>query len=226
MGTSTMPTDLYVSMSGSDSNPGTQAAPFRTISAASQAATPGTTVHVAPGTYAGGFTTTASGTASDHIEYISDQRWGATILGGWTSKGAYTDIIGFDVNGSGTSATVGLYLCGSYSSAQYNNVHDIHVGQTSSTQGAAGIEAESYYGGTNILISNNVVHNIGSGGYDHGVYVIAPYSTIANNLIYDVTGFGVHGWHDDRNETIVNNTIFHNGGGIVFGGGGYYNYSG
>src|SRR6266576_3913853 len=64
-------TDLYVSPSGSDSNPGTQAAPFKTILAASQVAQPGTAVHVTPGTYSGGFATATSGTASSPIHYVS-----------------------------------------------------------------------------------------------------------------------------------------------------------
>src|SRR5438067_663298 len=40
---------LYVSPSGSNSNPGTQTAPFATIEKADSVATPGTTIHVAPG---------------------------------------------------------------------------------------------------------------------------------------------------------------------------------
>jgi hypothetical protein len=48
---------LYVATTGSDSNPGTQSAPFKTILRASQAAKPDTIVHVAPGTYPGGFQT-------------------------------------------------------------------------------------------------------------------------------------------------------------------------
>ena len=57
------PSDIYVSTTGSDTNAGTQAAPFRTIARASRAATAGVTVRVMPGTYEGGFQTTASGTA-------------------------------------------------------------------------------------------------------------------------------------------------------------------
>jgi len=63
-------TDLYVSTTGSDSNSGTQSSPFKTILAASLAAQAGTTVHVAAGTYYGGFETTASGTAAAPIHYV------------------------------------------------------------------------------------------------------------------------------------------------------------
>src|SRR5260221_7018458 len=43
--------DYYVSTSGSDSNPGTSAQPFRTITHAYSSASAGTTIHVASGTY-------------------------------------------------------------------------------------------------------------------------------------------------------------------------------
>src|SRR5260221_1553351 len=45
--------NLYVTSTGSDSNPCTQAAPCRNIARASNVATPGTIIHVAPGNYAG-----------------------------------------------------------------------------------------------------------------------------------------------------------------------------
>src|SRR5262245_15216807 len=44
-------TDYWVATTGNDSNPGTQASPFLTLWQAASVATPGTTVHVAPGTY-------------------------------------------------------------------------------------------------------------------------------------------------------------------------------
>src|SRR5262249_18265495 len=77
---STAMVGLYVASSGSDSNCGTEASPFRTILAASSAARPGATIHVAPGTYYGGFQTTVSGTASAPIHYVSDTKWGAIIV--------------------------------------------------------------------------------------------------------------------------------------------------
>ncbi|MDN4056589.1 DUF4214 domain-containing protein, partial [Massilia sp. YIM B02763] len=57
--------NYYVSPTGSDTAAGTKAAPFKTLARAAKAATrAGTTVWVAPGTYAGGIKTTASGTAA------------------------------------------------------------------------------------------------------------------------------------------------------------------
>jgi len=59
---------LYVSPSGSDQQPGTAAeAPLRTIQAALDKATAGTTIHLAPGVYAERLVTKAGGTAQAPI---------------------------------------------------------------------------------------------------------------------------------------------------------------
>jgi chitodextrinase len=59
--------DLYVSPSGSDSNPGTSTAPLKTIQAGLDRATAGTTIHLAPGTYRERPVTKRAGTASAPI---------------------------------------------------------------------------------------------------------------------------------------------------------------
>src|SRR5690242_17632952 len=71
---------LYVSPSGSDRNPGTQISPFATLEKADSVATPGTTIHVAPGTYImNGIYTRHSGTATARITFVSDTKWGAKL---------------------------------------------------------------------------------------------------------------------------------------------------
>ena len=101
-------TDYYVSASGSDLSAGTQVAPFKTITKAASVVAAGGTVHVAPGAYSGGFTTTANGTASARIRYVSDTKWGAKIVGSgagyiWVNKGNYVTVDGFDLTGSGNA---------------------------------------------------------------------------------------------------------------------------
>src|SRR5689334_20777812 len=100
----------YVSPQGSDSNPGTQTAPFATIEKADSVATPGTTVHVLPGSYTwSGVYTTHSGTATAPITFISDIKWAAKLIPAhvsshsfnnvWHVRGNYVFIIGFDIQG-------------------------------------------------------------------------------------------------------------------------------
>ena len=130
--TTTTTTTYYVAPTGSDGNPGTQAAPFRTIQKAASVVKPGSTVHVAPGTYAESIITTVSGTASARIRYVSDTKWGAKIVpiqGAtemWRADGGYTDIDGFEFDGkNSTSIIEGVFLTGGNSAVMNNHVHHI-----------------------------------------------------------------------------------------------------
>src|SRR5262249_20109955 len=104
----TMIIGLYVASSGSDSNSGTDASPFRTIFVSSSVERPGTIIHVAAGAYEGGCQTTVSGTAPAPIHYGSDTRWGAVIVPpanstsdtAWDNRGAYVVIDGFQIDGT------------------------------------------------------------------------------------------------------------------------------
>ena len=232
-------TDLYVSTTGSDSNSGTQASPFKTILAASRAAQAGTTVHVAAGTYDGGFQTTASGTAGNPIHYVSDTKWGAIIVPGanstgdtaWDNRGAYVAIDGFQVDGthyqSGTAWVQGIYSAGSNSVIENNSVHNIAQNASTSTSGSA-IALDGYYGATHIDAIANVVHDIGptGGSLIQGIYQ-ATSGNVENNLVDNVSGYGIHLWHDANHVNIVNNTVFNNhSGGILVGGGDFHTTSG
>src|SRR5687768_18447566 len=78
--------DYYVSTQGNDSNPGTSAQPFRTITRAYNLATAGTTITVLPGVYTDytsnwGLRLGKSGTAASPITLKSQVRGGAVIDG-------------------------------------------------------------------------------------------------------------------------------------------------
>jgi len=102
---------------------------------------PGAIVHVAPGTYSGQFNTSASGTSSAYITYVSDTKWGAKIAGGssstWSNHGAYVTIQGFDVTGP-TGCCNAIYTSGNATKIIGNNVHDVQTSNgCSSTGGGA-----------------------------------------------------------------------------------------
>ncbi|HYG87338.1 MAG TPA: carbohydrate-binding domain-containing protein [Azospirillum sp.] len=233
--------DLYVSTSGSDSNAGTKDSPFRTIQKASTEASAGTTVHVAPGTYEGGFQTTASGSADAPIRYVSDVKWGAKIVGdsgsgheAWDNRGSNVVIDGFEVDGSGSSWQFGIYTGGSNSVVQNSKVHDLLqssdvMDQASDGSGGAGIMGDGWSGGTNIKVLNNEVFNIGpsdeSSSLVHGVYMSTS-GEVQNNVIGNVVGDGITTWHDATDLEILNNTVFEaRGAGIMIGSGDHYNSS-
>jgi hypothetical protein len=224
----TAPRDLYVSTTGSDSNPGTQSEPFLTITRAARSARADTTVHVAPGTYSENIKTRTHGSAAARIRYVSDIKWGARIIGSgtgamWTNTGNYVDIVGFDVSGSGR---LGILNQGSYTLVAGNHVHDLTISGGCSGSGGAGIVNANYSASDGDVIGN-VVHDIGIPGRCSGVQGI--YSSnlrgrIHNNIVYRVSAWGIHLWHAANNVMIANNTVFANGaggmgGGIVIGSG-------
>ena len=227
--------DLFVSTTGLDTNAGTQAAPFRTIARAARAATPGVTIRVKPGTYAGGFQTTASGTAEAPIRYVSETRYGAKIvppassstISAWDNRGSYVEINGFEVNGtsvqSGTKWLNGIYTAGSYSNIKNNYVHHIAKTVTCASSGG-GIGSDSYYKGVANNVIGNVVHDVGPTACATflGIFINTASSRVDNNLIYAISNAGIRLWHDATHAIVANNTIFNTFTGVVIGGDGGY----
>jgi hypothetical protein len=214
--------NLYVTTTGSDSNSGSQSAPFRTITRAASLAKPSTTIHVAAGTYYGNVSTKTSGTSTGRIRYVSDTKWGAKVIGSgteamWTNNGNYTDVVGFDISGSGR---LGILNYGSYTLMSGNHVHNLTISGGCNGSGGAGI-VDANYSATDDDIIGNVVHDIGVPGACNGVQGIYHSNLrgkIYNNIVYRASSYGIHLWHAANNVLIANNTVFQNGGGGMGGG--------
>ncbi|WP_137175947.1 right-handed parallel beta-helix repeat-containing protein [Massilia sp. HP4] len=232
----TTPNNFYVSPTGSDTAAGTKAAPFKTLARAAKAATKaGTTVFVTPGTYAGGFKTTANGTAASRIYWVSTTKWGAKIVppasstnnSAWDNRGNYISIIGFDIDGSklgsGTKWVHGIYTGGSYNVIEGNHVHHMATTIPCNSAGGSAIGVDSYYKGVKGDVIGNVVNDIGPAGctYVQGIYHSTS-GTIKNNIIYRVGSAAIHLWHDATDVQIVNNTVSSSVFGIIVGGGDFY----
>jgi hypothetical protein len=220
---------LYVAAGGSDTNPGTEVAPFKTIQRAANVAKPGTTVYVGPGTYRENVRHSTSGTAAARIRFVSNPKWGAKVVGGgteatWTNNGDYTEIVGFDITGSGR---LGVLNWGSHTLMARNHVHDIAVSGGCTGNGGAGIMNANYRGTDNDIIGN-VIHDIGLRGACNGVQGIYHSNLrghIYNNTVYRISSYAIHLWHAANGVVIANNTLFANGavnmgGGILLGTGG------
>lgn len=229
MGTAAATTyNLYVAVTGSDSAAGTATSPLRTIQRAANLAKPSTTVHVGPGTYAESISSTVEGTATGRIRFVSDQKWKAIIkpvgTGAytmWSVKGGYTDIDGFQIDGSGgTGVRSGLYLNGGNSSVQNSWVHHVAENSGCDNRGGAGMVSDQSKGTSkgNYDFIGNVVHNVGGGcGWIQGIYHSSS-GRIINNVVY-ATSTGINMGHDDHNILVMNNTIFNNKGyGVYYGG--------
>jgi hypothetical protein len=216
--------DRYVSPSGSDSNNGSACSPWASIEHATAAAQPGWTVHVAPGTYTAAVTTSVSGTASARIRFISDTRWGAKIktTGAyqvWNNTANYIDIVGFDISGDGNQ---GILNYASNVRVIGNHVHDIIVPNIGCNEGGAGIDHASYTASNNDTIGNLVDHigTTNSQSCGQGIYHAVPGGHIFNNIVNNVTQYGIQLWHAATNVSIANNLAFNcSYGGIMVGAG-------
>ncbi|WP_371762578.1 choice-of-anchor Q domain-containing protein [Massilia sp.] len=229
-GSAVAATNIYVSPTGSDSNPGTQAAPVKTITRADALASAGSTVHVAAGTYyvsapslsSAGIVTRKSGTSSARIRFVSDVKWGAKIVVSgtgitWDSRGNYVDIDGFQITGSGRH---GLLASGAYLTFKNNYIHDLTVSGGCNGSGGAAIDTYGPVG--NVLIDRNVVRNIGyryigACNTIQGIYIANANNVVTNNIVSGVAMAGIQQWHGATASTIVNNTSFHNKIGILLG---------
>lgn len=190
---------------------------------------------VVPGTYAGGIQTTADGTASARIYWISTTKWGARIVpparstgdSAWDNRGDYVSIIGFDIDGSergsGTAWTHGIYTGASYSVIEGNHVHDLATGISCTGAGGSAIGVDSYYRGVQGTVTGNVVHDIGPAGCTHvqGIHMSTS-GSVKNNDVYRVASTAIHQWHDASDVQIVNNTVAASMFGIIVGGGDFY----
>jgi hypothetical protein len=220
--------DRYISTVGNDSNDGSACHPWATMQHAADSAQAGMTIHVAPGTYRvsalsgekASIDSSASGNASNHITFISDQQWGAKIVSSadtvWTNSGAYVDIVGFDMSGGGTTYT-GIHSQGNYARSIGNRIHDF--GSTGCVSGAGVMIGGA---ASNQSAIANIVYNLGgapgSCNQIHGIYAQEYGSVVVNNITFNIAGKGLHIWGDRPSHVIVaNNTSFHNQDGLVVG---------
>lgn len=222
--------NLYVATNGSDANPGTQAAPVKTIARADALASAGYTIHVAPGTYlvsapllgSVGIRTNKSGTATARIRFVSDVKGAAKIVVSgtgitWDSRGSYVDIDGFDISGSGRH---GILAAGANLTMTNNFIHDLTISGGCNGSGGAAIDTYGPVG--NVVINANVVRNIGYAMIGacntvQGIYIANANNIVTNNIVSGVAAVGIQQWHGATASTIVNNTVFHNKMGILLG---------
>ena len=214
---------FYASPTGSDANPGTLAAPWRSLTKANSLQ-PGQILYLRAGTYGARgthFDFTATGTASAPITVSGYPGDGRPILQGqFYVNGSYfrlTNVVidgptgnvgGPGPNGEGNMIILwGTQLEFSNSEVRFGQWH-------------AGVGVD---GGLNYRIFNNYIHD--NGGYlgdfsmndpswnnDHGVYASpSSYGLIANNVIEHNSSKGLMGRHDANHILVVNNTVVGNG---------------
>jgi hypothetical protein len=209
-------TTFYVSTSGSDSNAGTKASPWRTIGKALRTLNPGQTALVRAGTYAEKVEWSRSGSASAPITLAAYPGEQPVITGRVKIWAYYVRLSGFEIVGqtSLNPSDVVLYVSGA---------QNLEVSHNEIRNGAkSGVYIDD---GTtrNIQIVGNWIHDNGTHAtHDHGLYWSdGTGGLIANNVIEDNLAYGIHLYPDGDDVIVTSNTIAGNGmSGIIVAGSG------
>lgn len=226
-------TTRYVSPKGSDSNPGTAAAPYLTIGMAASVVNPGDTVIVMDGVYHEALNLTRGGMASAYVTFESQNKWGAVLDGNNNSlaeavqfTASFIRFQGFEVRNygstTGSADAFSNYPGGQFIDIVQNHIHDIGRVCTDTKNGLTGVFLEA----PNVIIEQNLIHDIGRfaagengcnpstayyKNHDHGVYVDSNSNnvTIKNNIFYRIErGWGVQVYPSGVDSLeIVNNTF-------------------
>jgi hypothetical protein len=195
--------DYYVAVTGSDSNPGTFAAPFRTINKGVSLTVAGDKVYVMNGTYNERVQMSRSGNAgapitlaaysghSPKIQGPSNTEVINVAAGGGTSSVGWLIIEGFEIYQTSSNKS------GSFGISLYN-VHDAIIRRNIVHHTGIGIIGN----GINVTIDRNIIYH--NGGFeacattptmcslDHGIYGSGGSNwKITNNLIYDNLAYGI-----------------------------------
>ena len=215
--------DLYVSTQGSDSNAGTSAQPFRTITYAYGRAAAGTTIHVLSGLYydytsGWGIHLGRGGTASNPIVLHSEVRGGAIIDGqnasdrneGFYIDGSYNTVDGFVIQNCPNG---GITIWADGNRIINNEIHHNGNPASTSTNGRDGVYSNEGTSGN--FYGANSIHDNGRTGsnLDHGLYLCGQNETVINNLLFRnaATGLQVAGYTTVSNMKVYNNVMAWNG---------------
>ncbi len=159
-------TTYYVSPAGNDSNPGTEASPWKTIQKAASTMVGGDTVLVNSGTYNEKVNTVRSGTSGSRITFKANP--GAKLQTFLNINHNYITIDGFEMTG----ANEGYMMTwnGSFGELLNNKIHD--------TGASSGIVRGD---GDNLTIRGNHYYSSTGPGDDLAIFIIGGNNSLAEN---------------------------------------------
>jgi parallel beta-helix repeat protein len=210
--------NLVVAPNGSDSNPGTVAAPLRTSNAAVAALRPGQTLCFRGGTYQ---TTTGLSIRAANSTTTSFPGEHATLLGSLRVERPATGAVveNLTLNGKNPDNYFNPIIYADNAVMRNNEITNDHTTNC--------VHLAHYYDDpapTNVIIENNDIHDCGvlpAQNHQHGIYIAASrHLIIRNNLIYDNADRGIQLYTDVRDTEIYGNVINNNGVGIIISGAG------
>ena len=210
---------FYVATNGSDSNAGTQAAPWRTIQKALNTLQPGQRALVRAGTYNESLVMNRAGTSSAPIT-VENFPGEKPVLDATNTHalrvndgGNWFRFRGFVIQNSPGTSGGNVDLYGSFLEISNNEIRG------SVDQGIYTDEESDH----NYIIGNWIHHNgEGRTHQSHGIYLQGDDHLVANNLIHDhPEGFGIQVYDNGDRAIVTSNTITNSGhSGIVIGGSG------
>ena len=154
----------------SNTNDGSQNAPWATLAYAASQVNPGSTVLVAPGTYNESVTIKRSGTAGQPITFRADPPRQALVQQ-FLVQGDYITLDGFEITNTKTTYSGYGIKCGQvlYSNARTgcriinNYIHDL--------------TDTAVYSGINATVSNNLIRNV-----DRGLFLDSGSTAVRNEV--------------------------------------------
>jgi len=213
----------YVSTSGNDANPGSEARPFQTVPKAIDTAKAGDTIYVRAGTYPA-FTVSKSG-----LKIMAYPNERPLISGGTGIRlnGSNVTLSGFEVVGMSGNYTAGIVSYGDNNVIENNIVHDpigsymagITVSGAANNRVVNNVAySNSFFGiglyrSSGTVVSGNAAYdNVVAGGDADGIHCsLSSGNTFANNVVYGNADDGLDTW-DCPSNIVSNNTAYQNGG--------------
>jgi parallel beta-helix repeat protein len=231
-------TFYYVSATGSDSNPGTLAASFRTINHAVSFLHPGDTLYIRGGTYNESLNDVIpSGTSWSAPVTIAAYTGETVILqppagasrGIFIDNASYVQISNLIIDGSLISSKTADGVKISYQRSAY--AHDIHItgGEIRNFSENGILITQNTAVNANGLVGHNVflnvsIHNNGTTA-GHGIYMETSDSAVTGCTIYNNGEYGIHVYDGDAQvvagdkvncarNVITGNCLYGNGFGL------------
>jgi parallel beta-helix repeat protein len=216
-------TTYYVAPSGLDSNPGTLALPFRTITKGVSVLAPGATLYVRAGTYPESITKIPSGTswsAPVRIKnYPSETVWmrpsGTTRVLEFSMTRGYIEFDGINLDAS--RCNNGIVRIESSPSGDPHHIRIRNaelIGVPKASHGVyVGKSISNPVGGHEFI--NLKVHGIGGDDFNHAFYIKVSGTLVDGCDIYGYPGAALHIYHNPTegfphpNNVIVRNCMIH-----------------